>query len=387
MEKKLNIELAKSQMENLGLSAAGIARELAVSRTIVSDWLREEGKQKFPRAGSLLKLGKLLKLSREDLVIKTDPNEPVIAFRKRQGTKTKDIHIDNAKSKGRYLSKLIPFLPYETLEMPPVFKAPSCDYKYLQEASVKVRKDINLTDDSILKFDHLIERFNDLQAVIVPVLWGKQSNHANAIHIYLPESQTTWVYLNLDTNLHDFKFWMAHELGHCLSPNLSGDEAEDFADSFAGALLFPENKARDAYGVIASKKTKASQVKEIIELAKNEYISPISVLKEVNAFASHYQLPELDLFSPYFYAAVGNFNKAFENVSIAMFEDLSNVSSKQYVAELERVFRTPFFNLLRQYLKVSDAGSGFMKTITEMPLLDVKSLYEELKNAPVQNIS
>lgn len=60
---------------------------------------------------------------------------------------------------------------------------------------------------------------------------------------FLPESDTTWVYLNLDTNVHDLKFWMAHELGHCLSPSLTGTEvAEDFADAFAGALLFPHAK-------------------------------------------------------------------------------------------------------------------------------------------------
>ena len=79
------------------------------------------------------------------------------------------------------------------------------------------------------------------------VLWGTKKTHENAIHIYLPDSQTTWVYLNLETNVHDFKFWMAHELGHCLSPSLSGNEAEDFADGFAGLLLFPKVLAESAY--------------------------------------------------------------------------------------------------------------------------------------------
>jgi len=38
---------------------------------------------------------------------------------------------------------------------------------------------------------------------------------------------------------------MAHELGHCLSPSLTGEDAEDFADGFVGALLFPKDKEQN----------------------------------------------------------------------------------------------------------------------------------------------
>jgi hypothetical protein len=74
----------------------------------------------------------------------------------------------------------------------------------------------------------------------LPFDWGKKGRHENALHIFLPDFMTTWVYLNLDVTVHDYKFWMGHELDHGLAPELTGDEAEDFADAFAGALLFPE---------------------------------------------------------------------------------------------------------------------------------------------------
>jgi hypothetical protein len=45
-------------------------------------------------------------------------------------------------------------------------------------------------------------------AVLVPVLWGAREHHGNALNIYLPDSQTTWVFVNLDSNIVDFKFWM-----------------------------------------------------------------------------------------------------------------------------------------------------------------------------------
>ena len=67
--------------------------------------------------------------------------------------------------------------------------------------------------------------------MLIPVLWGARDRHENALHIYLPGSATTWVYLNLDSEVHDFKLWMAHELAHVLAPGLRGDLGEDFADS------------------------------------------------------------------------------------------------------------------------------------------------------------
>jgi Zn-dependent peptidase ImmA (M78 family) len=49
-----------------------------------------------------------------------------------------------------------------------------------------------------------------------------------------------FIQLNLDTNLEDSKFWMAHELAHVHTPDLAGnEESENFADAFDSALLFP----------------------------------------------------------------------------------------------------------------------------------------------------
>ena len=223
-----------------GLTQTAIAEALHVSKEAVSQWLNAKS---FPRPNKLLQLGKLLDLSFDELVIKEDPYAPKVAFRKMKGRKTKDHHIEKAQEMGCFLRHLAPLLPFDTLEMPPFLKAPTCNYDYLCQVTAKVRHDINLSATETVDFNHLIRRFRDLQAVIVPVLWGSKNRHENAVHIYLPDSQSTWVYLNLDVNVHDFKFWMAHELGHCLSPLLSGDEAEDFADAFAGALLFPHEKA------------------------------------------------------------------------------------------------------------------------------------------------
>lgn len=379
MQKRLNTINTQQAIEAAGLTQTAVAERLSVSKEAVSQWLNEKS---FPRPNKLLQLGKLLNLSLHELVIKEEPNAPKIAFRKMKGTKTKDHHIERAQEIGRFLRQLVPFLPFDTLEMPPVFKSPSCDYDFLRKAAAKVREDINLGTTDTVDFSHLIRRFRELQSVVVPVLWGSKQRHENAVHIYLPDSQSTWVYLNLDTNIHDFKFWMAHELGHCLSPNLDGDEAEDFADAFAGSLLYPHELAEKAYVSVRRQTTSAAKIASVVALADAQTISPYTVIGQINKYAAHMHQPEITL-SNAFHGAVTNFNKKYLNLSEALFGDIElddngKPSARDYIAKVEHAFDTPFFDLLRHYLKQHNKGPGFVQTVLDMPLLDARSIHTEL---------
>jgi hypothetical protein len=55
----------------------------------------------------------------------------------------------------------------------------------------------------------MIGKLNNFEVVLIPVFHGRREHHENAFHIFLPASKTTWIFLNLDSNLHDFKFWIA----------------------------------------------------------------------------------------------------------------------------------------------------------------------------------
>jgi transcriptional regulator with XRE-family HTH domain len=378
MQKRLNTEKAQQAINKAGLTQTAVADSLDVSKEAVSQWLNAKS---FPRPNKLLQLGKLLNLSFDDLVIREDPFAPKVAFRKKRGTRTKDRHIEKAQEIGRFLRHLVPYLPFETLEMPPVLKSPSDNYDYLRAVTSKVREDINLESTARVDFSHLIRRFGELQAVVVPVMWGTKQVHENAVHIYLPDSQSTWVYLNLDTNIHDFKFWMAHELGHCLSPSLSGEAAEDFADAFAAALLFPHELAEQAYVSIKSHASSAAKISHVLQLADKQVISPYTVIGQVNKFAAAQGLPEIQLTKPAFHGAVTNFNKRYKNLSQALFhntDDQDKPSARDYIAAVERVFETPFFDLLRKYLKEHGKGAGFIQTVLDMPPLDARSIHAEL---------
>lgn len=380
MQKRLNTDKAQQAIDKAGLTQTAVADALGVTKEAVSQWLLHKS---FPRPNKLLQLGKLLNLAFDDLVIKEDPHAPKVAFRKMRGTKTKDHHIEKAQEIGRFLRHLVPYLPFDTFEMPPVLKSPSCDYDYLRTVTAKVREDINLGPIECVDFTHLIRRFSELQAVVVPVMWGAKQRHENAVHIHLPDSGSTWVYLNLDTNIHDFKFWMAHELGHCLSPSLEGDDAEDFADAFAASLLYPHELAEQAYASIMSQVSPAAKIAHVIGLADQLTISPWTVIGQVNKYAESAGQPQIQLSESAFPGAVTNFNKKYKNLSEALFgntelDEHGHPSARDYIEKAEAAFETPFFDLLRKYLKEHDKGPGYVQTVLDMPLLDARSIHAEL---------
>lgn len=374
MDKRLNFERLTNVMDKTGLSQADLARQLSISRESVRKWFSGES---FPRPDKLLRLGKLLGLTFSELVIKEEPSAPVVAFRKVRGAKTKDHHIAHAQTMGRMLRHLVSYLPFDILSMPPVLKEPRCEYKYLQNAASLIRQEIHVEPTETINFSHLIRHFGKLQAVIVPVMWGSKQRHENATHIYLPDSQTTWVYLNLDVNVHDFKFWMAHELGHCLAPQLRDEEAEDFADAFAGTLLFPDRLASTAYKTIHNLSGKRAQLQQIINLADEHIISPYSIYAQINFYAESTGLPPLQL-EPDIYAWTTRFNQEYMNVSNTLFDDNMPPEPETYMEVGANTFETPFFEILRQYLKEQRKGPGFVQTIMDIPLLDARSLHDVL---------
>lgn len=372
MPSRLNIARLKAALESLGISPAALSAKLDVSREAVSKWLNGES---FPRPDKLLRLSVVTGLGFRDLVFRDEKDEPQVAFRKVRGTTTTPLHISHAREIGRALRALVPHLPFDKLVAPPVLKDPHTEYEYLQQVSLSVRRSLALTSTDAVTFTHLVRRFSELQAVLIPVLWGKKGHHENATHIYLPDSRTTWIYLNLDVQAHDFLFWMAHELGHCFSPDLQGENAEDFADAFAGALLFPRDLASRAYSQIAQKQP-GRQINLLKAFAKQFCISPFCVYKEMNAFARYARLPEIQLPRGSIHGATTNFNKQFHLVSAALFDrkpmpaDLINACKVH--------FESPFFDALGAYLRDAGKSPSFVQTVLDMSSIDAKGIHAEL---------
>lgn len=373
---KLNIETINLKLRDIGFSQSMLADKLSVSREAVSKWLNGES---FPRPKLLLQLAGVLSLSFDQLVLTDKLSEPVVAFRKTARTKIKDTDNQRAKDMGEMLKKIAPYLSRKNLSLPSVLKDPINDYDYIQAAAREIREKIR-PSNGVISYDNLISFFSDLHSTLVPVLWGQTGRHENALHIYLPDSETTWVYLNLDTNIVDFKFWMAHELGHIKSPQLRGSEGEDFAEGFAGALLYPSENAGELYNRLNANKNIGLVVNEIKKEAEQFLISPNTVYKQINAFATAKKVPLLNINQNAFYGACSNFSKEYPNISKNLFKD-EHPEISQFIDTVTSVFKTDFYRALERCVKKEQNGSGFVQRVLDIPALDAREIYDILVKA------
>ena len=373
MERQLKIRRIVGVMDELGLNQSRLAKEMGVSRTIVSSWFKGH---KFPRPDKLLKLGVTLGLTFQDMVQKSvTATEPVVAFRKKGRRKTTDTHLAHAKEIGRLLELLVPYLPFDRLFQLPVLKEPRLEYNYIQKAADRIRSEIDVKN-GVINFEQLIKKLNEFDVVLIPVFHGQKEHHENALHIHLPNSRTTWIYLNLDSNIHDFKFWMAHELGHVLSPTLTGESAEDFADAFAQALLFPREQAGAVYLVLKRLRSTRTRINHILGLSDSFIISPITIYKAINDYADGRGLEVLKL-EPDIYAVATNLNKKYPEVSEILNKGkLFNAS--EYIQMSKKIFHSPFFEALRIYISENEKPAGFIQMVLDTSLFDAKEVHAEL---------
>ncbi len=379
MEKKLNPEILEKRCTEEGLNQSSIAKHLDVSREAVSKWF--QGKS-FPRPPQLLKLGRLLGLRHNELVIQQGASpEPLVAFRKRRSCKTTDGHIDRAREMGRLLRPLVPHLEFDAFIGPPSLKTPSTEYRYLQSLAAKLRREIGVAETEPVEFEKLIGLFQDYQAVVVPVMWGKKSQHENALHIHLSDSKTTWIYLNLDVEIHDFKFWMVHELGHVLTIDLleagKVKEAEDFADAFAGAFLFPEACAKETYSAYSRARSDSERIDVLIRFAETHTISPVSIYRELQHYSQHHDLKFTEIEPSILHPATTLFNERFPSLSEDFF-DGEAPSPNHYVRMAQEAFGTVFFKAFAEYVRERKPSPSTIGSILAINPMDARAIHDAL---------
>ena len=372
MQKVIHSDNLKQALQARGWTQKDLAREIEVTAQAVTNWMRGAD---FPRPDKLLKLATTLKLNFADLVASSSKDQPVIAFRKKGGAKTTDAHILKASAMGSLLKPLVTYLP-ELRSLRVQIPSPTTEYEALQATAAEVRARIGLGGQAVLSYAHLIDQFGTNGAVVVPVLWGEKQNHKNALHILLPQEQVTFIFLNLDTRLEDFKFWMAHELAHVYTPGLAGtEEGEDFADALAGALLFPKSLAEVAYLQAARHNSVTGEIKELQRYAGEHSISLFSVFSEINRYAKAHGVPVLRCKDTDIHAIRNNSRGKL--VSETLFEP-TPPEPAAYIAASENVFRSTFFIALKRMVKEQGTGAGYLQQIMDIAMQDAATLHGEL---------
>ena len=373
MEKLLNSGAIQGVLAERGITQKQLASAVGTSSQAVTNWLK--GKD-FPRPASLLKLATTLGLTFDQLVQTSDVGRPVIAYRKKANAKTTDAHIAKAEGIGMLLKPLVAHLP-ELQALRTLITSPSIDYDKLQLIVSQTRARLGIGDQAELEYQHLIGEFKECGAVLVPVLWGAKGNHENALHIRLPQEDVTFIFLNLDTHLEDFKFWMAHELAHVLTPELSGkNEGEDFADAFAGALLYPKACAEQTYRAISQQSTYDGGMEILLKQADAHMISLNTVFQQVQQYAKANKLMMLPIEDRSIHAVRNTLRGPL--VSATMFDPMPP-SPQRYIAACENTFQTGFFLALKRMIHSSGTGAPYIQQVLDTPLQDAHALHEELQ--------
>jgi transcriptional regulator with XRE-family HTH domain len=373
MEKLLNSDAIQHALAERGITQKQLADAVGISSQAVTNWLK--GKD-FPRPASLLKLATTLSLTFEQLVKTSDSGRPVIAYRKKASAKTTAKHLAKAEGIGMLLKPLVAHLA-ELQALRTLITSPSTDYDKLQTIVSQTRSRLGIGEQAVLGYESLIGEFKNCGAVLVPVLWGAKGNHENALHIRLPQEDVTFIFLNLDTHLEDFKFWMAHELAHVLTPDLSGkDEGEDFADAFAGALLYPKACAEPAYHQAIRQTTTDKMVGVLMHEAQAHMISLNTVYQQVKQYAKAASLPPLLIEETAIHALRNSLRGPL--VSEALFDPMPP-SPQRYIAACENAFQTGFFHALKRLIVESGTGAGYIQQVLDTPLQDALALHEVLR--------
>lgn len=372
--KRLDVDRVRQAMKEKGISLRAVRFHMGISDAKIANWMNATS---FPNQPQLTRLGELLALSPGELVISQDPRLPRISFRGTGGTAAQNRYMRKARNIGHCLRDVAPYLPLAASKPAATLASPSLDYDCIRAAAAKLRKDSGLQPAERINFRRIIRRFGELRAVVVPVIWGSRRHHENAMHIHLPDTGSTWVYLNLDTNVHYFKFWVAHELGHCLAPSLEGDEAEDFADAFAAALLYPHELTEPAYASISAVPSAQARVEHVMGLAEQLVIPADAIMAQVNGYARATGRQELRLSHIYLPRAMSSFDDRHPNQSDVLFRDTELDASgwpraSEYIAMAERVFATPFFDSLGKCVREHDKDPSFVQDVLDLPLLDMR---------------
>lgn len=347
-----------------------MAAAVEVSAQTVTNWLRGKG---FPRPAALLKLSRVLGLSFEQLVGDSEA-EPIIAFRRKAATKTTLAHVEKAMRMGYLLKPLVAHLTSLDDDQV-VFRQVGTDYDLVERLAKSRRDEMGLSQDAVLDYTRLISAFADNGAVLAPVLWGEKGRHENALHIHLPDHAVTFIYLNLDVRIEDFKFWMAHELAHVYTPMLCGsDEGEDFADAFAGALLFPSVLAQRVNEACADGSGQHC-LKAIMTAARRHEVSLLTVFKQVNAYRQRCGVSSLPLEETVIHRVRNS--GAVETVRERIWgEDVP--TPEQYLAATGQIFGAHFFNALRKMLNAGEGGVGYIQQVLDVSRADAIGVHEHL---------
>ena len=371
----LNLSLIKSTMAERGLSGAKLANGCEVSKEAVSNWLSGES---IPRPSNLPSLAAILGVSVQDLFVPdpTEPPAPVIAYRMRQNRAPTKAALEAGDDVGRHLRQLLPFMG--TLFAPRHLVSPVVEERYIENIANDIRKQRGLGPTEAISHGVLLELLKEFGSVLIPVYWGGEKvGHENAMSVYLSDSQAYFVLFNLGCRLDDFSYWLAHELGHCLTLHcLAGEEGERFAELFAQTLLFPKQLATKAYEDIS----KSEAPMERVNWYAGTYgVSELMIIRRIDKVALEAGKNKTGLENTKFFSRWNAKGRSARTASDEIF-GTSKPDLNALVSKGAQIFQTPIFRALANWQRAEGGRSpSFVASCLNIKLGDAVELSQLLQ--------
>ena len=133
----------------------------------------------------------------------------------------------------------------------------------------------------------------------------------------------------------------------------------------------------ESYRELAALPDRKSQLTQLMKIADEQLISPLTVYKQVNACAELRGEPPLAL-EPAIYRWMTRFNQRYPNLSETIFDGELPPEPARYVEVVSELFDTPFYEVLGRFLNQSGKGPGYVQTVLDVPLLDARGLHDAL---------
>ncbi len=372
MKRKIDASKLDVLMRAAGFTVTALAQETGYSKEAVSNWCRGESQ---PRPAAVLKLALALGTTAEQLLAGPVPSLPQVSFRENAHRKLGDAFRQEFARSARHLECLAPYLP-ERMCRADVIHSPGLNYESIQAEALQFRARLGVAAGEYeLDLLRLVAYIQASGAVLIPVPWGNNSHPINGAHVRLADSRTDWLYLNIDTPIIDAKFWLLHEIAHMLTPALSADPgtAEDYADAFAQAVLWPEPAARTLHARMICFASDALRIAHLKKLGAMLAISPYTLYLAANAYAGARGQAKLHL-EPAIFGAVTNVVKQTPTLSELLFPT-TPPEPADYVERGSKVFGPTFFVALRRFLQETGKSSGTLSRLLGLSTVDAMDIY------------
>ena len=377
MTNKYNIKLdvIENALLKNGIQQNELAKKIGVTPQAVSDWFK---RKKNPSPRHLMNISKFLDLKFNEIIAYKEKTPLIINFRLTKNKKLDDKLLNKAVELGNLLQHLYSYIELSNPSKITRLISPQLDFAYIQKVAKVLRDKIGTSSGKIFP-KSICDYFQELRSIIIPVFWGEDFPLSNALTIYDPSIEITFVYINIDSKIYDIKFWLLHEISHILSFELPYPKSEEFSDRLAGAILYPEEFTADCYFNVLEFQRVNEKIDFLIEKAEGMGISPVTVFKQINEYVKYYNKLEFGINESTFYSYLSRKDKDSNTVKRLFFKTQPN--AEEFIKETTEKFNTQFYIILSKLIKSNkNFDVHYLRRLMDISYEDAVSIYGALMN-------